>query len=416
MGVMSSSPAESAPRAWVVIPPEARETRFWSLSPEERLRRSLCNAGCAHVEPVAGKDAVPAPESGSALLFRGDVIFDPRLVEALLAAPDTLLWAPLAGAGPGGAPIAVHVDAARFGEALALLSDPTPPRDGLAGLRRVAPDELVPTYIASLRKAAPPYVIAARPEAVAAIESQIFGAAYKSVTDLITKWAWPVPAAAVTRALARRGVHPNTVTVASWILAIGAALLFADGRFGLGLVTAWAMTFLDTVDGKLARVTLTSSRVGHVLDHSLDLIHPPFWYLAWGLGATGGFDAATAVVVIGYLVGRLLEGVFLLTFSMETFCWRPIDTLFRTITARRNPNLILLTVGALAGAPDLGMVMVAIWTVVCIGFHSVRLVQASVARMRGETITPWDEAPAVATRPTETARTQDARAKPGSAA
>ena len=42
------------------------------------------------------------------------------------------------------------------------------------------------------------------------------------------------------------------------------------------------MTFLDTVDGKLARVTLTSSPFGNVLDHSLDLIHPPFWYWAWG--------------------------------------------------------------------------------------------------------------------------------------
>ncbi len=44
------------------------------------------------------------------------------------------------------------------------------------------------------------------------------------------------------------------------------------------------MTFLDTVDGKLAHVTLTSSRFGHIFDHSLDLLHPPFCYLAWGLG------------------------------------------------------------------------------------------------------------------------------------
>ncbi len=44
------------------------------------------------------------------------------------------------------------------------------------------------------------------------------------------------------------------------------------------------------------------------------------------------------VVVVGYLAGRLLEGLFLLLFSMETHCWRPIDTLFRTITARRNPR------------------------------------------------------------------------------
>ncbi len=130
-------------------------------------------------------------------------------------------------------------------------------------------------------------------------------------------------------------------------------------------------------------------------------------------------EAAGALLVRGVndveqpalLVGRLLEGLFMLSFGMETHCWRPIDSLFRTITARRNPNMILLTVGALAGAPDLGMPMVAIWTAVSIGFHIVRLLQAFVARARGEVIAAWDEAPATEPRPTE-----DAGAETGSAA
>lgn len=408
---MPNSPADSEPRAWIVVPPEAPEIHIWGLSPEERLRRSLRNAGCADVECFRGGEVSPAPESGTALLFRGDAIFDSRLVEALLKAPDTLLCSSVSGAGCSGAPVAAHVDAARFGETLALLRDSAPHAEALPGLRRVAPSELAPSYIASLRKAEPPYVLAARPEEIPAIEKKLFGAAYKSVTDLITKWAWPLPAAAVTRVLARRGVHPNTVTIASWLLAIAAALLFASGRFGLGLVAAWVMTFLDTVDGKLARVTLTTSRFGHVLDHGLDLVHPPFWYLAWGFGVSGGIDAATAVVVIGYFAGRLLEGLFMVSFGMETHCWRPIDSLFRTITARRNPNMILLTVGALAGAAGEGMLMVAIWTAVSIGFHSIRLLQAFVARARGEVIKPWDDAAAAETRPSG-----DAEAESGSGA
>ena len=93
----------------------------------------------------------------------------------------------------------------------------------------------------------------------------------------------------------------------------------------------------------------------------------------------------------GYFAGRLLEGLFLLVFKMESHCWRPIDSLFRTITARRNPNLIFLSVGALAGRPDLGLVMVALWTIVSFAFHSVRLVQALRLRRRGAAIEPWDE-------------------------
>jgi phosphatidylglycerophosphate synthase len=59
------------------------------------------------------------------------------------------------------------------------------------------------------------------------------------------------------------------------------------------------MTFLDTVDGKLARVTLTSSRIGDVLDHGLDLLHPPFWYLAWGIGLATAMPVATGIAVAG---------------------------------------------------------------------------------------------------------------------
>src|SRR3970282_2183122 len=102
--------------------------------------------------------------------------------------------------------------------------------------------------------------------------------------------------------------------------------------------------------------------------------HPPFWYLAWACGLFGGafwFDIATLVVVIGYLFGRLLEGLFLLAFKMEIHCWRPLDSFFRTITARRNPNLILLTLGTLFGYPEWGFVLVAAWTVFSIGFHTV---------------------------------------------
>jgi hypothetical protein len=73
--------------------------------------------------------------------------------------------------------------------------------------------------------------------------------------------------------------------------------------------------------------------------------------------------------------------------------------------------MILLSVAVLAGAPDLGMPMVAIWTVVSIGFHVVRLLQAFAARARGQTIAPWDEASASGARPT-----QDANSATGNAA
>ena len=78
--------------------------------------------------------------------------------------------------------------------------------------------------------------------------------------------------------------------------------------------------------------------------------------------------------------------------------------LFRTITARRNPNLILLSVGTLGGRPDLGFVMVAIWTVLSCLFHAVRVTQAFAARTRGTSVLAWGEAAAPDARPSHEPR------------
>ena len=85
-----------------------------------------------------------------------------------------------------------------------------------------------------------------------------------------------------------------------------------------GLALGWVMTFLDTVDGKLARVTVTSTKWGNIFDHGIDLIHPPLWYLAWGLGLLSysplmfeiTLELTCLVIVIGYIFGRVVEGIF----------------------------------------------------------------------------------------------------------
>ncbi len=198
----------------------------------------------------------------------------------------------------------------------------------------------------------------------AALERLTFSGAYKGVTDLVTKWLWPVPAQWVTRGCVRIGMTPNQVTAASLVLVIVAGVLFARGEFGWGLVAGWIMTFLDTVDGKLARVTITSTKLGNVFDHGIDLVHPPFWYLAWGIGlaleppAIAGMPLTLlyAVILAGYVGGRLCEGAFQLFIArFSIFTWRPFDSWFRLIAARRNPNMIALTVSLALGRPDLGL-------------------------------------------------------------
>ena len=393
-GRMKRTTGERETRVWIVTSPDQRDCRVWGLTGIERLQRALTAAGVPQERISVGSLAAVNRASNAALvIFRADYVFDERLVRGLLESPGAVLF-DFSETASSGRVAAVHAPQGARAEALQWFSgegqiSSTAPG---VGLYAVTPLELVPAYTSTLRKTDPPYLLSLTFATVSEVEAHLFAASYKGITDVVTKWVWPRPARFVTKWCVSAGISPNLVTLVSWGLVILAALLFLSGWFGLGLFAAWVMTFLDTVDGKLARVTLTSSKLGHVLDHGLDILHPPFWYLAWGYGLSP--DApwlwlATVVTVGGYVVGRLLEGLFLLIFKMEIHCWRPLDSFFRLITARRNPNLILLSFATLMGRPEVGFVLVALWTAFCIGFHAVRLLQALLQRWQGLPIHEW---------------------------
>ena len=149
------------------------------------------------------------------------------------------------------------------------------------------------------------------------LEATLYGNAYKGITDLVTKWLWPRPAMHGVRLCARLGLSPNMVTGFGLALMLATSVLFLNGYYVWGLLLGWLMTYLDTVDGKLARVTVQSSRIGHALDHGMDAIHPPFWYAFWGLSLAhvdSGFGLELAdylgLVIGGYVAGRVAEGAF----------------------------------------------------------------------------------------------------------
>ena len=368
--------------------------RIWGLGAVERLKRSFHRAGVSSVIEDGG--ALPA--DGAVVLARPEYVVEEKLVQALVDRPGVVLAVP--GTAPGEqVAIMAHVAADH-----AVAADEMLRRDSLgagqavpAGLELVGPATLGSEYNEALRKREVPYVLSLIDEPITRIEKRTFDASYKGATDFVTKWCWPVPARWATKWAAERGIAPNTVTTVSLVFVLLAIYLFAEGQFLLGVVAAWAMTFLDTVDGKLARVTLTSSKWGNVYDHGIDLIHPPFWWAAWWYGLkwtaapamVGALDVALWIVLAGYLLGRMLEGAFLHSFGIQTHIWRPIDSVFRQITARRNPNMAILMVGALAGRPDWGFLAVAAWTVLSLGFHAVRLAQAAWQRRRGGEIKSW---------------------------
>jgi phosphatidylglycerophosphate synthase len=376
------------------------EVTVWGLTGAERLRRAVARVGLA-LGPETGPPANERPQ----ILVRVDYIYDESLIRALAATPGCVLVAALES-GRSRA-VAVHVPAgtAVAGlDSLLLASESAESVLAATGLKVVDPTGLASAYNHALRKRAAPYLLSLADLPAAQIERRMFHGAYKGITDFVTKRVWPVPALAVTQACAKAGISPNAVTFVSLLAVLLAMWLFWTGQFGFGLCAAWMMCFLDTVDGKLARVTLTSTPWGNVFDHGIDLIHPPFWYYAWyhGLQLTGVGSAefvALWIVILGYVGGRLQEGLFIWLFRIEIHTWRPVDSWFREITARRNPNLFILSIAILLGQPQQGFVAIAIWTVISFAFHSLRIVQAGIVSVGGRRPTSWLSEPAGMAKP-----------------
>jgi len=367
---LSAAPTPERRTAGIVVGDSP--LRLWGLTSTQRLQRQF----------VRAQATADAHDAKRWLLLRADWVYDDAFVRSLASADEDL-----ALTAPDGGVIALSLSAASMSatDASATLADRRAPPSA----RLVTPAQLADGYNDVLRKREPPYLMALTEAELPAIEKRIFAGSYKGVTDVVTLHVWPAPARAVTRWCANNGISPNQVTSASLVLVFVAMWLFWTGHYGWGMLAAWVMTFLDTVDGKLARVTLTSTRWGNVFDHSIDLIHPPFWWWAWvvGLPAAGFSLAQTGlvltVIVGGYVLQRIEEGIFMACFKMDMHVWQRFDSWLRLYTARRNPNLLILSASLLAGRPDIGILVVAWWTAICLVIHALRIVQAAFARRRG---------------------------------
>ena len=353
---------------------------LFGMDSADRARRIAANAGLEVADSVApGRTAVLASMAYA---------WDPAWLREIAGRPDTVLTL-------GGAPVLVHVTDAVTADLVmvAMSSSGALP----AGLEIVSA-ETGKLSNSVLRKRERPFVLPLDPSNSERVERAAYDGAYKGVTDALTLYLWRKPAFYLTRWAAQAGLTPNVVTMVGAVFCLLAFFLFWEGRYWLGTLSGFIFMVLDTVDGKLARCTGASSKWGNIFDHGIDLIHPPFWWWAWahGLVAYGTPLEPVYVVMLmwaiigGYVLQRLIEGIFMRRFGgMHIHVWQPIDSQFRLITARRNPNMVLLVAALLFGRPDIGLELVALWTIISLIFHAVRLAQANAVHDRGGRIVSW---------------------------
>ena len=361
------------------VPVGDNSARPFGMDARERACRLATNAGfeCAD-QPLDGR---------AALLASMDYAWDPAWLREMRNRPDVVLTL-------GGKPVLAHVPAGEDADLpLAAIANCTE----IAGYDAVAAEHAELTNTA-LRKRERPFVLPLDPADPEPVERAAYDAAYKGVTDALTLYLWRKPAFYLTRWAARAGLKPKFITAIGAVGCLLAFWLFWNGHYWLGVAAGFTFMVLDTVDGKLARCTGASSKWGNVFDHGIDLIHPPFWWWAWAHGLAGYGRPLTpfyvimvlSVIVGGYVAQRLIEGLAIKRFGgMEIHVWQKLDSQFRLITARRNPNMVILVASLLVGRPDLGIELVALWTLVSLIFHAVRLAQANARHDRGQPVISW---------------------------
>lgn len=378
-------PIAALPMAVLLDAPQ-NTPKVWGLTGAERLSRVFEREG-VKVLPLG--DALKTPAETPVILIRTDYVFDKPILSGLIQTQNALVTAE-------GTPVAAHTTTAGLEAAKTWLEGGKIPQ----GHTTHTHEEIGANFNADLRKKEAPYCLPLTLEGLKPLEWRIFMGTYKGVTDFVTKYFWPRPAAVATGWCIKFGISPNMVTVVGGILMLYALWAFNEGQYAAGLLAGWVFTFLDTVDGKLARVSFTASKIGNALDHGIDLIHPPFWYMAWGYGLVHvglGIDPMVlnwlfAVIVGGYVFQRVLEGYFIVRFKIHMHIWRKFDSFFRLITARRNPNMLLMTAAVLVGRPDWAIWGIAGWTALSLLVHMEQILTAEVLSLRGRKVQSWLQA------------------------
>lgn len=237
------------------------------------------------------------------------------------------------------------------------------------------------TYIRKTRKHVKAFIIPVdSQDDIRRAEKITFSAVYKGATDFITKYVFFHPARWAVRAISPTSITPNQITLFSMVLSFGAIVPFFLGYYWTATVMGFAMAFLDTVDGKLARVTLRTSKSGDLLDHVSDFVYLLLWYIGLGWSLSGGqlldftnpVALTHALLISTFLADKIITGLYKRLYGHELHDYTKFDYCVRIFIARRNPFLVSMLVALILGDPMIGLSVITAWYVMTFGFHLIR--------------------------------------------
>lgn len=142
----------------------------------------------------------------------------------------------------------------------------------------------------------------------------------------------------VGNALARAGVTPDAISLASLALGLAAAVALGLGHFGVAAALVAVATLGDALDGMVARATGVASDAGEVLDAAVDR-YQEFAFLA-GLAVCYRAHTAWLLLTLAALLGSVMT-------SYVTAKAEALQTEVPRGSMRRPERALYLTLGAI---------------------------------------------------------------------
>ena len=410
-----------APLIWIDATRPAAGWHLWGMTLVERLLREGARRGVRQAVVVVSAESTPEAtylrrdltrlfdidvhvvdstdvdatrsqliDAGATrfLITDGDVVHDDRVLDYLFTV------------GPGSAVVGEQVSSVQtiaahlsHADLQALASDPAvADATDLPGVNTTQLAQLG-HYVADLRLTMAPFLLRITDrEELRRVDRLLFQRTFKGVIDAIARYGYYHFVRFTTRWLSRTTVSPNLLTVLS-ILGIWLAIpCFAAGQIGWGITSAWVGVILDSVDGKLARLTVHLSDAMGALEHATAMPGLGLWFVGLGWHLTGGHllsvspvSVACWALVSTFLADKILTGAFRKVFGYELFDARPLDAAFHLIAARRNMQLLLLTIGAATDAIATAYQYMAAGMIGSFAFHAVRFGWIAEPKRRAKT-------------------------------
>jgi len=194
---------------------------------------------------------------------------------------------------------------------------------------------------------------------------------------------WLRAVAAVARPLARAGVPADAVTVAALVAAVAAVpLAMVDGWVGpaAACLAVVVSGLLDSLDGAVAVQAGRTTRVGFLLDSTLDRLADAALPAALAVVAGGAGEVAVAAVAACWWLEYVRARASLATCPNGVTASASAEPDRQVVTPGERPTRIILTAVGL-GLPPLALA--ALWgQVVIVGGSALFLLAHSLRRLR----------------------------------